>query len=48
MANKKYQVFAKVNGIKHKKMIETDNYDFACKIEDDYKKKGVSVFVWEV
>lgn len=45
---KKYKVYVKVSPIKNAKVLETSDYNEACKAEKTLIDQGKEVFVWEI
>ena len=45
---KKYKVYVKISPIKSAKVLETSDYNEACKAEEKLIGQGKEVFVWEI
>ena len=45
---KKYKVYVKVSPIKNATVLETSDYNEACKAEKTLTDQGKKAFVWEI
>ena len=45
---KKYKVYVKVSPIKNATVLETSDYNEACKTEEKLIGQGKKAFVWEI